>query len=152
MVSMTFRWVVACTIALACVGVGVAKAQCPTGECLPIGTDPAFTDNQMVLSPPIVGSPIYACTNLVVVSGFVPGATLRLFVNGTQVGPDVVANLPDRHVFTVPFSFTTSPTQVVTATQRLGGAPCLPSAGVQVRSHTLDHPAGVPQMRVQFSS
>ncbi len=143
MVSTTLRWMVA---ALVLAGVEVAKAQCPTGECLPIGTDPPFVDNQTVLSPPIVGSPIYACTNQVVVSGFVPGATVRVFVNGTEVG-SAVANFPDRHVFTLPFSLTVSPTQVVTATQRFGGSmPSLPSAGVQVRSHTLDHPAGVPQM------
>ncbi|MFN9810102.1 MAG: hypothetical protein ACK6CU_10775, partial [Deltaproteobacteria bacterium] len=79
-------------------------------------------------------------------SGFVPGATLRVFVNGTQVGSAVVANLPDRHVFTLPFSLTISPTQVVTATQQFGSTQSMPSAGVQVRSHTLDHPAGVPQM------
>jgi hypothetical protein len=143
MVSTTLRWMV---VALVFASVGVAKAQCPTGECLPIGTDPAFSDNQTVLSPPIVGSPLYACTNLVVVSGFVPGATLRVFVNGTQVGSAVVANLPDRHVFTLPFSLTISPTQVVTATQQFGSTQSMPSAGVQVRSHTLDHPAGVPQM------
>ncbi|SEE40939.1 Transglutaminase-like superfamily protein [Streptomyces sp. 2231.1] len=42
------------------------------------------------LSPPVVGKPIPECSEAVYVSGFVPGATVRVFANGSELLAEVV--------------------------------------------------------------
>lgn len=113
---------------------------CPPGLCVPVNV--SFSS---FLSPPVV-APIYACTSLVTVSGFVPGATVVIGLDGEDVVSQVGTN-PDRLTldlapylvggeFTVP--------QQVTARQKLEGDSSATSEPVVVRDYLLDFPDGLP--------
>src|SRR5262249_17539163 len=75
-------------------------------------------DDPKVISPPILGKPIYECTSVVFVSGFIPNAEITVFADGMPVGTGqsyFTSNQP----FTVSITFTKG--QVITATQKFGG-------------------------------
>ena len=104
-------------------------------------------EDRTFLSPLILQAPIYACGQSVLVKGFVPGAKIDVFVNGTPppVG-SVTSWLSDGQNIIVSAPFTVG--QQITATQTFGGATSDPSNTVTVTSHTVDYPAGLPQPRL----
>lgn len=97
------------------------------------------------LSPPIVQTPLYACTNGVVVQGFIPDATVEIFVNGTSVGGNV-SDAPSGQSFAI--SATLAVGDSVTATQTFDGRTSDLSQAVMVTSHTDDYPEGLPKPRI----
>jgi outer membrane protein assembly factor BamB len=102
-------------------------------------------EDPQVLSPPIVGEPIYECASGVTVQGFIPGAKLTIFADGNPIGGGV-SNSPSGQAFTVGITFTKG--QMITAVQEFGGVTSQPSAAVGVRSHKDDYPGGIPKPRV----
>lgn len=102
-------------------------------------------DDPTVLSPPIVMEPIYECSKLVGVRGFVPHAKLVVFVNGVA---DASATGLDPNGHQLSLSAPTVAGQVITATQEVGGVVSAPSAPVVVRDHTVDYPSGLPASKI----
>jgi outer membrane protein assembly factor BamB len=104
-------------------------------------------EDRRLLSAPILQQPIYACAQSVVVKGFVPGATLKVLVNGTPppVG-SVTSWLSDGQNVIVSAPFVQG--QQITVTQTFGGATSGPSNSVAVTDHTADYPGGLPDPRL----
>lgn len=98
-------------------------------------------DDPAVLSPPIVGAPLYGCATAVEVRGFVPGAKIDVLVDGAPVA-SIVGEAPWGEKLTVPALVIG---QKVTATQTLGPETSDPSAEVLVRDYRLDFPQGPPK-------
>lgn len=101
-----------------------------------------WRDNREVLSPIILREPLYACTNVVWVSGFIPGAEV-IVREGSNVIATEVGHFSLGQQFKVSINFTAG--QVITAAQRFNGVTGGPSNAVTVRSHTADYPAGIPR-------
>ncbi|HZP85689.1 MAG TPA: PQQ-binding-like beta-propeller repeat protein [Burkholderiales bacterium] len=106
-----------------------------------------FKDNREVVSPLILQKPIYACTDTVVVKGFVTGAKLEVIVDGasTPAGTKIGVNSSGDPV---KLSSPLAVGQVVTARQVVNGIPGPPSNAVTVTSHLDDYPGGLPQPRL----
>jgi outer membrane protein assembly factor BamB len=104
-------------------------------------------EEQSFLSPPILQAPIYACSQSVVVRGFVPGAILNVLVNGTlPPAGSVTSWLSEGQNILVAAPF--SGGEQITATQTVGGVTSGPSNTVTVVSHTIDYPTGLPPPRL----
>jgi hypothetical protein len=101
-----------------------------------------------VISPPYLVEPIYACSELVVVRGFIPHAEVEVSVDGSPVATVVDAGLgmPSGTVVGLPAELKVG--QVVTARQRFAGAQSDPSPSVTVRDHKVDYPTGLPQPKL----
>jgi hypothetical protein len=52
-------------------------------------------DNRRLLSPPIVAAPLYRCSSIVVLRGFVPDATLDVEIAGAIVLNNVPGGFPE---------------------------------------------------------
>ena len=102
-------------------------------------------DDQRLLSPPIVGAPLYQCAIAVTVYGFVPDATLDVEVAGAVAVAGAPGGFPNPigRTITLPAALTAG--QVVRARQTFAGVTSGWSAPVTVRDHTVDYPAGPPQ-------
>jgi putative pyrroloquinoline-quinone binding quinoprotein len=108
---------------------------------------PDLRENEGFISPPILQFPIYACAQSVVVKGFIPGAKLEVFVDGTPAPIGSAQSwLSAGQNILVSAAFTTG--QVVTAKQTFGAATSGPSNAVTVTSHTEDYPSGLPAPRL----
>ena len=101
-----------------------------------------FTDNPSVLSPPVLHLPLLECAGAVTVSGFVPGAKIEIFANGTAIG-DGIGDSPDGQSFSVSPALVS--TETITATQTWGGVTSGPSDGHTVVKHTDYYEAGLPK-------
>src|SRR5712692_10604580 len=76
------------------------------------------------LSPPIVAPPIHECAAAVYVYGFVPGATVRVLANGTEV----VGNaMPEVGFAEISLTRPLTLSDVITATQTVGTITSAPS-------------------------
>jgi outer membrane protein assembly factor BamB len=104
-------------------------------------------DDRRVLSPPRLDEPIYACTEGVWVSGFIPGAQIDIFIAGipTPVGTGT-SQFATGDKFKV--SVTWEKGMVVTATQTWNGVTSNPSNAVTVRHPKDDYPTGYPKPRI----
>lgn len=134
-------WTTALLVATTTLSPMSGAAQCPAGECQSIGSQTQFNDVQAWVSPPVVEGPLYACATVVRVSGFVPNATVAVYVGTTQMGT-FTSDLPDGANFTLPTPLAIG--QVVTARQTVLGMQSDPSVGVTARDHTIDYPSGLP--------
>lgn len=133
---------------LACAGMAAAKAQDRNDPNVHHGGR-ELRDNRRVLSPPILRKPLYACADTVVVQGYVPNATIKVYIGGAppSVGGGIGrAILPGGDPFPVSSAFTVG--QVVTVTQTVAGVESGPSNSVTVRNYRDDYPSGMPQPRL----
>lgn len=105
-----------------------------------------FHDDPKVLSPPILGQPIYQCTDTVFVQGFVPGAKIEIFLDGNPTPIGSGSSLLSSVSIKTSVSFTKG--QVLTAKQIVNGNTSGPSNAVTVRSHKDDYPKGIPKPRI----
>lgn len=108
---------------------------------LDIKDDPEF------ISPPYLEEPLYQCASAVTIRGFIPHAKIVIEVDGSVVVSQT-ADFPEPsgQSFDLPSELTAG--QVVRARQQHGGATSAWSAGVTVRDHTKDYPAGPPRPQV----
>ena len=102
-------------------------------------------ENRGFVSPPLLKYPIYACASSVVVQGFVPGARIDVFADGSPIG-SAQTNQSSGQLVNVSISFTAG--QTITATQTFDGATSTASNSVPVTSHTEDYPNGLPTPRI----
>lgn len=96
------------------------------------------------ISPPYL-EPLYRCSPVVQVRGFVPRARLDIEVDGAVVVAGFQAGLPLPDGAIVPLPAPLNAGQTVRARQTSGGATSAWSAPVTVRDHSADYPAGPPR-------
>ncbi len=101
-----------------------------------------FEDDKSVLSPPILDLPLLECAGAVTVSGFVPGAEIKIFADGMQIGGGV-SNSPGGQSFPVSPELVSGAT--ITATQTKTGVTSDPSDAHTVVKHTDYYPSGLPK-------
>lgn len=104
-------------------------------------------DDRSVISPPAV-DPLYQCATVVVVRGFIAGATLDVRVNGATVVTGFPGGFPVPNGAVVPLPAALVAGQAVRARQRFGGATSGWSAPLIVRDHTVDYPTGPPRPEI----
>jgi hypothetical protein len=96
------------------------------------------------ISPPWIEQPIYQCSKLVVVRGFISHAEIEVFVNGSSAGGLSDAGLDAPSGATVELSAELRAGDTVTAVQGFQGAQSVDSPAVVARDHRQDYPAGMP--------
>jgi len=104
-------------------------------------------DDPTVLSPPIVMEPLYACSPVVRVQGFIPDAKIEVFIDGQGAGT-AIGNDPAGASVAVTVNPVLERDMIVTATQTFDSSTSGASDAVTVRSHTEDYPNGVPKPRI----
>jgi hypothetical protein len=104
--------------------------------CCPIGFVSAAT-----LSPPTVDAPLYSCATTVSVSGFIPGATIKILADGATIGGGP-SDSPWGQVFRV--SPPLAAGAAVTATQTFGTDTSAPSQAQSVLSYAEMHENKLP--------
>ena len=120
------------------------QPQQPTdGRVIEGGKD--WKDNPEVVSPLILREPLYDCTKVVWVSGFILGAEITIFEGSNPIGTSV-GHFPEGEQFPVSISFVKG--QVITAKQKFQGVTGGPSNAVTVRGVHDDYPGGVPTPNV----
>jgi dienelactone hydrolase len=106
-------------------------------------------DDPQVLSAPQITQPLYGCAKAVNITGYTPGATLDLEVDGVVAPANVPGHSPAPFGALIklptPFKTNQTPAQKVRARQHFGGATSPWTAVVTVRDHTADYPAGLPR-------
>jgi len=100
-----------------------------------------WNDNREVVSPIILREPLYECTNVVWVSGFIQGADVTIFEGANPIGT-AFGHFPSGEQFKVTINFVRG--QVITAKQTFAGVTGGPSNAVTVRGVRDDYPSGVP--------
>jgi hypothetical protein len=115
-------------------------AQPQDGRVVEGGGD--WKDNREVLSPLILRAPLYECTKVVWVSGFIPGAEVLLFEGSNPIGGGI-GQFSAGQQFNVTISFVKG--QVITARQKFNGVTGSPSNAVTVRRASEDYPSGIPK-------
>ncbi len=119
------------------------QQQPPDGRIVEGGKD--WKDNREVVSPLILREPLYDCTNVVWVSGFIQGAEVTVFEGANPIGT-AIGRFPAGEQFTVSISFVKG--QVITAKQKFMSVTGGPSNAVTVRGVHDDYPGGVPTPNV----
>jgi outer membrane protein assembly factor BamB len=122
-----------------------AQAQPTDSHVQPGGGN--FKNNPAVLSPVILQRPIYECARTVVVNGYIPNATVQIFVAGnpTPIGSAVATETSNQSIqISIPFASG----QVISAIQTFDGVDSSPSNSATVTSYKHDYPAGLPQPRI----
>jgi hypothetical protein len=103
------------------------------------------------LSPPTIWAPVYECTPVLVVTGYVPGAEVKIYAAPPSGAPVKVGGgvsfAPGGQVFGVPSANMTKDT-VVSATQTLAGdtSPTSPPVYVQAALGSVQPPLLVPPL------
>lgn len=101
-------------------------------------------DDPAVLSPPIL-APLYACAKFVNVTGYVPGATLDIEINGGIAVAAFPGGSPAPFGATIHLPSPLVAGQKVWARQHHAGATSGWSPVAIVKDHTADYPAGLPR-------
>jgi hypothetical protein len=91
------------------------------------------------LSIPYIKSPLYTCAQAVFVSGFVPGALVRVFADGTEIGRET----PHLGYAKIELDRPLKQGETVTATQEVNGKESAESLGVTVQEFDGDLPTPV---------
>jgi hypothetical protein len=100
----------------------------------------------VTLSPPTVDPPLYECATALTVQGFVPGATIDIYADGsTRIGGGV-SDAPWGQSFSVNPALVAG--QLITATQSFEGETSQSSEAVEVVSFIKTHPEGLPKPRL----
>ncbi len=102
---------------------------------------PDFPEDPDVVSPPIVIAPLYACASSVTVAGFIPAATVKVYINGVEKAR-FVGTSPEGEPTPVP---TLVAGDIVTATQDFGAITSASSVRVVVKNYLEDFPNGPPR-------
>lgn len=97
-----------------------------------------------LLSPPIIVEPLLGCGLAVTVQGFIPGAVIEIFQDGTRIGGGV-GTQPWGETFPVSPALVVS--KQITATQTFAGHTSGPSSPATVQDHRDLYPSGLPQPR-----
>lgn len=105
-------------------------------------------DNERLISPPFVLEPVYQCSTLVVVRGFIPHATLDVEVDGVTVVSGVAGGFPEPDGASIHLVNPLTVGQTLRARQHHGGAVSKWSALVQVHDYLKDYPAGPPRPEI----
>src|SRR5262245_51620706 len=101
------------------------------------------TKNDPHVSSPIrIITPLLKCGESVTVRGFVSGAKLRIYVNGSEHGSDIGQD-PDRHNIKV--SPALNANDIVEATQEVDGVESTKSPQVTALDQTEVYPSGLPR-------
>ena len=116
------------------------------GCCPPFCPPQPGPEGKARLSPPTVDAPLYECATAVSVGGFVPGAKIDIYSNGTTTIGGGVSDAPWGQSFSVNPPLIDG--QVITATQTAGGAVSPPSKAVTVQAFFKTHPEGLPKPRL----
>lgn len=106
--------------------------------------DTDVADDPAVVSPPKVIDPIYACTEVVGVTGSVLHADVTVFVNGSAISTHEAFS-PSMETFSVPALVVGD---VVETEQVVDGVSSARSPAVTVRDHKVDYPAGLPTPKI----
>ncbi|WP_018619738.1 alpha/beta hydrolase family protein [Spirosoma luteum] len=101
-------------------------------------------DDPKVISPPILGFPLYACSTVVKVLSFIPQAGIDVEINGAVI-VSVTVGFPEPDGAIIPIPGALIAGQVVRARQRSASAISGWSNSVTVGSHKEDFPAGLPR-------
>ena len=107
-----------------------------------VPTDRLELKDAKVLSPPIVGAPLYGCATAVSVLGFVPHAKLDLRINGVTVLSAVPAGFPQPQGALLALPSPLQPGDLVRARQKANG---LTSGGQTPRSFVMRSTARSPR-------
>lgn len=102
-------------------------------------------DDPAVLSPPILTQPLYACAKAINVTGYVPGATLDVEIEGAIAVPNFPGGSPAPFGATIHLPAPLVAAQKVRARQHHAGATSPWTAFAIVKDHTADYPAGLPR-------
>jgi hypothetical protein len=102
-------------------------------------------DNRKVLSPPILTQPIYGCSKVVNVTGYVPQAQLDVEVDGAIVVNGFPGGSPNPFGALIPLPSALTPGEKVRARQTFGGTISDWTPAITVKDHTADYPAGPPR-------
>src|SRR6266436_3131722 len=102
-------------------------------------------DDESLISPPWIVGPLYRCSKIVQVRGFIPHATLDIEENGAVAVAGFPAGFPEPNGCVVPLPSALDTGWVVRARQHFGGATSNWSAPETARDHTVDYPAGPPR-------
>jgi len=104
-------------------------------------------DSRTRLSPPTVNDPLYECATAVTVEGFVPGAKIDIYANGTILIGGGISDSPWGQSFSVNPPLSVG--QKITATQTFGGHTSPHSKEVVVVSFFKTHPEGLPKPNLE---
>lgn len=109
------------------------------------GLEPApdVRNDPEVVSPPILHEPALQCGTAVRVSGFAPGATIRILEGGTNtIGMEVGFDPEGQMIgLTIPLE----DDWLITAVQEIDGTVSSPSNEVEVQGQNEAYPAGLPR-------
>jgi hypothetical protein len=108
-------------------------------------------NDKKLLSPPIVGAPLYKCAVAVAVYGFVPLASLDLEINGAVALSGVPAGFPQPQGALLSLSTPLDEGDVVRARQAASGMVSGCSAPVIMSTHTQDFPDGPPRPEINLA-
>lgn len=109
--------------------------------------NPDVRPNPEVISPLIVVPPLLNCAASVTVKGFIPGAKIRIYSNGTMIGEGTGID-PELQTFDVSPVLATG--QSITATQEFDGLESAPSSAESVQDVSVVYPAGLPKPGFPF--
>ena len=112
-----------------------------------VDTPSNLEEDRSYISPPDLAPRIYACASSVVVSNFIAGAVIDVFLVGRV---DPIGSLESYVVGgqNINVSIEFAENDEVFATQTFNGATSDPSNTVTVTSHTADYPTGLPAPRL----
>ena len=104
-------------------------------------------DDPEVISPPILIEPLYQCSKVVIVKGFIPHAKLSIEINGIEVS-NVTAGYPDPQGEVIGLPNELIAGDEVISKKIVEGVVSEPSNKVIVQNHTDDYPYGLPRPEV----
>jgi hypothetical protein len=114
--------------------------QCPYPECPATGR--SYDGDVNVASSPAIQEPLYACANVVGVTGVIPGADVEVFVNSTFVGNAICDSATAANTCVGVLSEPLEPGDVVEARQLIDGGYSSFASAV-ARDPIEDFPSGV---------
>ncbi len=105
-----------------------------------------WSDDESVLSPPILVGPLLACATAVRVRGFTPGAQVRILRNGTDDIGGAEGWDPEGQMF--PLTEALEAGWEITAVQIFGGVTSPPSESDEVQAVADAYPDGLPRPEI----
>lgn len=112
------------------------------------GTEPARErqNDPDVVSPPLLHGPALTCGTALRVSGFVPGARIRIREGGSNVIGERIGVDPAGEMVSLDVPLETG--WRITATQEIDGTESAPSNELEVIDHTMHYPDGLPRPKL----
>ncbi|MCP4542633.1 MAG: hypothetical protein GY832_36385 [Chloroflexi bacterium] len=107
---------------------------------------PEIQNDPGVVSPPILHEPLLRCGTAVRVSGFAPGAIIRILEGGSNVIGDDIGFDPDGQMIALDVQLEDD--WLITAVQEIDASTSDPSNEAEVRDHTEEYPSGLPRPEI----